>query len=49
MKSGFIPEQKSPDELIAGTDRGGELPPEDEPEDGSVEEEARAGAEAAPA
>ncbi|MET0304699.1 MAG: methionine synthase [Solirubrobacterales bacterium] len=31
MKSGFIPEQKSPDELIAGTDRGGKLPPEREP------------------
>ena len=31
MKSGFIPEQKSPDELIAGTERGGELPPEREP------------------
>jgi hypothetical protein len=26
MKSGFIPKQKSPDELIAGTERGGELP-----------------------
>jgi 5-methyltetrahydrofolate--homocysteine methyltransferase len=26
MKSGFIPEGKAPDELIAGTDRGGELP-----------------------
>jgi 5-methyltetrahydrofolate--homocysteine methyltransferase len=25
MKSGFIPKQKSPDELIAGTERGGEL------------------------
>ncbi|HEX6455647.1 MAG TPA: methionine synthase [Solirubrobacterales bacterium] len=32
MKSGFIPEQKTPDELIAGTARGGELPPESEPE-----------------
>jgi 5-methyltetrahydrofolate--homocysteine methyltransferase len=31
MKSGFIPEQKAPDELIAGTDRGGRLPPEREP------------------
>ena len=28
MKSGFVPEDKRPDELIAGTDRGGELPPE---------------------
>jgi 5-methyltetrahydrofolate--homocysteine methyltransferase len=26
MKSGFIPKEKSPDELIAGTERGGELP-----------------------
>jgi len=31
MKSGAIPKQKSPDELIAGTDRGGQLPPEREP------------------
>ncbi|HEX6687313.1 MAG TPA: methionine synthase [Solirubrobacterales bacterium] len=31
MKSGFIPEDKAPDELIAGTDRGGKLPPEREP------------------
>jgi len=31
MKSGFIPEQPSRDELIAGTERGGELPPEREP------------------
>ncbi len=28
MKSGFIPEEKVGDELIAGTERGGELPPE---------------------
>ncbi len=32
MKSGFIPEDKAPDELIAGTDRGGELPPEEDPQ-----------------
>jgi 5-methyltetrahydrofolate--homocysteine methyltransferase len=31
MKSGFVPEGKAPDELIAGTGRGGELPPESEP------------------
>jgi 5-methyltetrahydrofolate--homocysteine methyltransferase len=31
MKSGFIPEQKAPDELIAGTKRGGALPPASEP------------------
>ncbi len=39
MKSGFIPEEKSPDELIAGTERGGELPPEQDPRDGAVEAE----------
>jgi 5-methyltetrahydrofolate--homocysteine methyltransferase len=33
MKSGFIPEEKAPDELIAGTERGGEMPPEVEPDD----------------
>jgi 5-methyltetrahydrofolate--homocysteine methyltransferase len=39
MKSGFIPEDKVPDELIAGTDRGGELPPETDPdEDGGDSE-----------
>jgi 5-methyltetrahydrofolate--homocysteine methyltransferase len=26
MKSGFVPKEKAPDELIAGTDRGGDLP-----------------------
>jgi 5-methyltetrahydrofolate--homocysteine methyltransferase len=31
MKSGFIPEDKTPDELIAGTERGGQIPPEREP------------------
>jgi len=31
MKSGFVPEDKSPDELIAGTERGGAVPPEREP------------------
>jgi 5-methyltetrahydrofolate--homocysteine methyltransferase len=39
MKSGFIPKEKAPDELIAGTERGGELPPEGEPADGTVEDE----------
>ena len=40
MKSGFIPAEKKGDELIAGTDRGGELPPESDPEgDGTVESE----------
>ena len=39
MKSGFVPEDKAPDELIAGTERGGELPPEADPADGVVEDE----------
>ncbi len=43
MKSGFIPKEKTPDEVIAGTERGGELPPEDEPE--GIEAEAQAGGE----
>ncbi len=34
MKSGFIPEDRSPDELIAGTERGGVVPPEKEPVEG---------------
>jgi 5-methyltetrahydrofolate--homocysteine methyltransferase len=34
MKSGFIPDEKAPDELIAGTDRGGTVPPEREPVEG---------------
>jgi 5-methyltetrahydrofolate--homocysteine methyltransferase len=33
MKSGFIPVEKVPDELIAGTERGGGLPPESEPDE----------------
>jgi 5-methyltetrahydrofolate--homocysteine methyltransferase len=37
MKSGFIPEEKAPDELIAGTDRGGELPPESDPDEDATE------------
>ena len=40
MKSGFVPDSKKGDELIAGTDRGGELPPDDDVEgDGTVEAE----------
>jgi 5-methyltetrahydrofolate--homocysteine methyltransferase len=39
MKSGFVPADKRPDELIAGTDRGGDLPPEVDPTEGSVEAE----------
>jgi 5-methyltetrahydrofolate--homocysteine methyltransferase len=45
MKSGFIPAEKAPDELIAGTARGGELPPESDPDPGEEGEDA----EAAPA
>jgi 5-methyltetrahydrofolate--homocysteine methyltransferase len=37
MKSGFIPAEKAPDELIAGTERGGGLPPESEPDDGDTD------------
>jgi 5-methyltetrahydrofolate--homocysteine methyltransferase len=37
MKSGFLPEDSSPDELIAGTSRGGEMPPEAEPEEAEPE------------
>jgi 5-methyltetrahydrofolate--homocysteine methyltransferase len=40
MKSGFVPKEPKTDELIAGTERGGELPPDDEFEgDGTVESE----------
>jgi hypothetical protein len=43
MKSGFVPDEPKPDELIAGTDRGGELPPdEDLGNDGTVESEVEA-------
>ncbi len=31
MKSGFVPKEKAPDELIAGTERGGEVPAGDVP------------------
>ena len=49
MKSGFIPEEPAPDEIIAGGDRSGELPPEVEPPEGAVEAEGeeRAGDEVA--
>jgi 5-methyltetrahydrofolate--homocysteine methyltransferase len=43
MKSGFIPKEKRPDELIAGTERGGELPPEEDPGEGPVEAESETG------
>jgi hypothetical protein len=42
MKSGFIPAEKAPDELIAGTDRGGGLPPESDPDPGAEGEDAEA-------
>ena len=42
MKSGFIPAETKGDELIAGTDRGGELPPDDDPDgDGTIEARGR--------
>ncbi len=42
IKSGFIPAEKRSDELIAGTERGGELPPEEDPaaDDGTIASEA---------
>jgi 5-methyltetrahydrofolate--homocysteine methyltransferase len=49
MKSGFIPKERAPDELIAGTERGGELPPESDPRNGSVEAEATDAGEPQPA
>jgi hypothetical protein len=50
MKSGFIPAEKKSDELIAGTDRGGELPPDVDPDgDGTIEAEAEPAPDAAPA
>jgi 5-methyltetrahydrofolate--homocysteine methyltransferase len=40
MKSGFVPSEPKGDELIAGTDRGGELPPESDVEgDGTIDSE----------
>ena len=40
MKSGFIPRESKGDELIAGTERGGELPPDDDVEgDGTIQAE----------
>ena len=46
MKSGFIPAEKRSDEVIAGTERGGELPPDADPDgDGTVEAEAQEPAE----
>ncbi len=40
MKSGFVPDEPKPDELIAGTDRGGELPPEEDlGDDGTIDSE----------
>ena len=38
MKSGFVPDEKIGDELIAGTDRGGALPPDEEPDEAASEE-----------
>jgi 5-methyltetrahydrofolate--homocysteine methyltransferase len=49
MKSGFIPKEKAPDEVIAGTERGGGVPPESDPREGSVEAEASDAGEPQPA
>ena len=51
MKSGFVPAEPRPDELIAGTERGGEVPPDAEFEgDGTIEAEAASpAADASPA
>jgi len=50
MKSGFVPKEKKADELIAGTARGGELPPDEDPDgDGTIEAEAEAVPDVAPA
>jgi 5-methyltetrahydrofolate--homocysteine methyltransferase len=50
MKSGFIPEEPRSDELIAGTERGGQLPPDRDFEgDGTVAAEADAAAGSPPA
>jgi 5-methyltetrahydrofolate--homocysteine methyltransferase len=49
MKSGFIPREPKPDELIAGTARGGELPPDqDFGGDGTVTAEVDVAAGAPP-
>ena len=40
MKSGFVPAEPKPDELIAGTERGGALPTDADVNDGTVEAEA---------
>jgi len=45
MKSGFIPEERTPDEVIAGTERGGELPPEHDPQEEAGVEPQREGDE----
>ncbi len=47
MKSGFIPEDKLSDELIAGTERGGELPSDEDVEEEGVTEAGAAGERAA--
>ena len=46
MKSGFVPAEPKSDELIAGTDRGGELPPDEDFErDGTIAAEVDAAGE----
>jgi 5-methyltetrahydrofolate--homocysteine methyltransferase len=46
MKSGFIPEDKSPDEVIAGSEKSG-APPDDEPDDAEPDVEEAAAAKTA--
>jgi len=48
MKSGFVPDELKPDELIAGTERGGELPPDEDPTEGAREAEVEGDAAAEP-
>ncbi|MEX2253002.1 MAG: vitamin B12 dependent-methionine synthase activation domain-containing protein, partial [Thermoleophilaceae bacterium] len=50
MKSGKLPAEKAPDEVIAGTDKGGELPDDDPEEfvDGDTEEPGDSPAEPSP-
>ncbi len=40
MKSGFVPKDRAPDEIIAGTERGGALPPDADPAEAAVDEPA---------
>jgi 5-methyltetrahydrofolate--homocysteine methyltransferase len=39
MSSGFIPKARTPDELIAGSDRSGGIPPDSDPEEDQIDTE----------